>query len=65
MKAVKFIASSVSKAKNLILGFLDTAPELMSDETARKLQDKEEARKYIEEIRQQRSIHKADFSASH
>lgn len=58
----KFFIIPITRASELITQFFDTAPDLMSDKTAEKLKDKDEAKKLIQEIRTKRS---PDYSTSH
>ena len=50
MNIKSFIVNPVSKMTSVLVEFFNTAPDIMSEDTARKLQDKDEAKKLMKEI---------------
>ena len=49
-----YLLKAVSEVALGFLNFFDTTPELMSEETARKLRNKTEAKELLEKIHQKR-----------
>jgi hypothetical protein len=48
------VINPVASVTRMFLDFFDTTPEIMSDKTAKKLNDKEEAMKLMQEIQEKR-----------
>ena len=49
-----YLLKAINEAATSFMNFFDTTPELMSEETAKRLRNKVEAKELIDEIQQKR-----------
>lgn len=48
------LLKAINKIRNSFIGFFDTAPEIMSDNTAKRLRNPKEAQKLMREVQKRR-----------